>query len=409
MRGFQNRPVWAEVDMGNLAQNLNSIYPRLEPGTGIMAVVKADAYGHGAVPVARFLVKQGVDHLAVAIAAEGIQLREAGIEVPILVLGPSEPAEADELIRYGLTTSIEHLEMASALQAAALRLGMTATVHLRVDLTGAGVGLSPESAMGSLEALRKSDGLRVEGIFTHLIHAYGGASPEAEAEREGFERLVQGLEQAGLTIPVRHASSSPAILTLPTAGYQYVRPGLMLYGLPPLPEKPEIDLQPVMSLKARLHAVDPRPAGAQAGYAHRSATLTEPVRVGTVPIGYADGFYLFFLEKGEVLVRGRRVPVLGRATMDRLLIDLSAVPEAAPGDEVVLFGQQGGEQISPVELAERAGIGALNTECLTLLSDRVPRYYRYPEEGGEGGAADPKAEPGDPPADPAPAVWIIRA
>ncbi len=410
MRGFHDRPVWAEVDMYHLAQNLSTIRRRVEPGTGIMAVVKANAYGHGAMPVARFLVREGVGHLAVAFAAEGTQLREGGITAPILVMGPNERAEAEELVTYDLTTSIDDLEMARALQAAALRLGRVAAVHLRVDLSGAGIGLPPESALRALRWLVEANGLRVDGVFTHLIHAYGGASAEAEAERDRFDRLLQSLREAGLTVPVCHAASSPAIIALPAASnYDLVRPGLMLYGLPPLPDHPEVDLKPVMSLKARLHAVDSRPAGAQTGYPHRSETLAESLRIGTVPLGYADGLFLFFLEKGEVLVRGRRVPFLGRAMMDRLLIDLTGVPEAQPGDEVVLIGEQGGERITPVEVAERAGIGALNTECLTLLSDRVPRFYHYPEEGGKGGAQSGEAGPENPSAAPDPTVWVIRA
>jgi alanine racemase len=380
------RPAWVDVDLAALEHNLAQVRGRLA-GTGtrmpaIMAVVKADAYGHGAVGVTRALEAAGVDWLGVALLEEGAEIRRAGVEVPILVLGTARPAKIALYRRYRLTPTV------SSITELALWRDWTAgqteaqPIHLKVD-TGMGrLGVALEEVPWALEMLRGHPGLRLAGLLSHFGDADDLGSPRNDLQAERFD-VVLGLlteEERGRTI--LHMANSAAALHRPASRHALVRLGIALYGLDPaerpdhpLPPAARIDLRPVMSVKARIVQVREVPAGTPVSYGGRTVTCRRS-RIAVVPVGYADGYAWRLTGKAQALVRGRRVPVAGSVTMDMTLLDVTGAG-AELGDEVVLLGRQGAEEITAAELAVHAG--TISWEILCHLGLRLPR--RFVREG----------------------------
>lgn len=370
------RPAWAEIDLDALMNNVREIRRVTNPRAQVMAVVKANGYGHGLEPVSRAALKSGATWLGVALLQEALFLREKGIQAPIVVLGYTPDQDADEVVRHEIRQTIFTWEGGLALAAAARRVGKKARVHIKVD-TGMGrLGfLLGKETVETIYRLAHLPLLEVEGIYTHFAAA---DEPDKEYTEEQFARfqwLLKQLAARGVFIRWRHCANSAAILDLPYTHLDLVRPGITLYGLFPSPavRRDLVRLRPVMSLKARVAFVKEVPPGTSISYG-RTYITPKRTRVATVPLGYADGYSRLFSNKSEVLIKGRRAPVIGRVCMDQLIVDVGHIPDVAQGDEVVLLGRQGEEEITADELA--AHLGTINYEIICMISERIPRVYR---------------------------------
>ena len=369
---LSDRPTSARVDLQALAHNFAEVVRRAEDRK-ILAVVKAQAYGHGAVPVSRRLLSLGADMLGVALIEEGRELRAAGIDAPILVMGAEFPEQAEAIAALQLIPALTSMSVARALSTAAKKLKINVSVHVKID-TGMGrIGISPDEAPGFVAALRKLPGIEVQGLMTHFADADLRDKEFASIQLDRFEALVKGLDARGMSIPVRHAANSSAILDYRRALFTMVRPGLMLYGYNPLEAGAvKADLRPVLSLTTRIAFLKKVPAGVPISYGRTFVTNRESL-IATLPIGYADGYSRALSNKGEALVRGVRAPVVGRVCMDMCMIDVTGVPAVSEGDEVLLIGSQGNERITAEDIAAKTGTIAY--EVLCGISSRVPRIY----------------------------------
>ncbi len=380
-----SRPTWAETDLAALAHNTRRLKGTVGEGVQMMVMVKANAYGHGAVEVARTVLANGAQMLGVAFLGEALALCQAGIEAPILLLGYCPSAEAPQIVAEGLRATVYSWQVAQALSQAATRAGKMARVHIKVD-TGMGrLGLPPQQAAEFIKKAARLPGLIIEGVFTHLAVA---DSPNARgidgwgrrythAQLAAFRALLEGLERERIHIPLAHAANSAAILAYPEAHFNLVRPGTAIYGLDPSPDVPcPADFRPVLSFKTTVSQVKELPAGSYVSYGctHRSGRRA---RLAVIPVGYADGFRRAPRNWGQVLVGGTRAPVVGRVCMDQSMVEVSHIPEVRQGDVVVLIGLQGKERISAEEVAER--LGTNNYEVASGISSRVPRLFHHSE------------------------------
>lgn len=372
------RHCWAEIDLNALRHNVAAIREHAGPGVGILAVVKANAYGHGVEELAREL-RYLVEMFGVASVAEALQLRRVAPESPIVVLGPALPEEREALVRNAFIPVVSSLEEATAYDALATSLEIPAPfpLHLKVD-TGMGrIGVWHEEALATARAIAALPGIRLSGVATHLADA--DDDPEwTRVQLDRWKAVLAALVNDGLEIPVTHAlNSAGTILFSGNAGgtlhgNDFIRPGLMLYGCSPVPQFQE-RLRPVLAWKSRITLLREVPAGRTVSYG-RTFTTPAPMRIATVCVGYADGYPRHLSNTGaQVLIGGRRCALLGRVTMDQILVDASAVPDAAVGDEVVLLGCQGAQEITVAELAAKAG--TIPWEIFTAISSRVTRYY----------------------------------
>lgn len=377
LRTFE-RPVWAEIDLAAIAHNVRELRSKTGPKSKFMAVVKADAYGHGALPVSQVALQYGADYLGVAILEEARQLREAGISAPILILGYTPAEQASDLVKLNITQTIHDFAMAEVISQAAVSLGRTARVHIKVD-TGMGrIGFTIADVNTPLEILKLAGlpGIEVEGLFTHFAVAEAQDKEYTYWQYKQFIELDSRLKQQGLHIPLKHAANTAAIVELPDMHLDMVRAGISIYGLNPFDEEKhaKIDLQPALSLKARIAQVKAVPAGVSISYGRRYITERESL-IATIPLGYADGYTRLLSNKTTVLVQGRRVPQIGTICMDQFMVDVTDLPERIKaGDEVVLIGRQKVGQITADELAGL--IGTINYEIVCMISDRVPRVYK---------------------------------
>jgi len=373
------RPAWVDVDVVALEHNLARIRERLA-GSGVqtMAVVKADAYGHGAVGVSHVLEAAGVDWLGVALLEEGAEIRRAGIEIPILVLGTARPAKIGLYRRYKLTPTV------SSLAELCLWREWTAggngpwPIHLKVDSGMGRLGVAVGEVPRALEILRSTPRLRLAGLLSHFGDADVLDSPRNLAQEARFAAVVALLTPEEREGALLHMANSAAALHLPESRHGLVRLGIAIYGLDPadspdrpLPAARQADLRPVMSVKARIVQIRDVPAGTALSYGGRTVTRRRS-RIAVVPVGYADGYAWRLTGTAEALVRGRRVPVAGSVTMDMTLLDVTDAG-AELGDEVVLLGRQGEEEITATELAAHAG--TISWEILCHLGLRLPRRY----------------------------------
>ncbi len=368
------RPAWVDVDLAALEHNLARVRGRLrDSGALAMAVVKADAYGHGAMGVSRALEAAGVDWLGVALLEEGAEIRRAGVELPILVLGTARPSKIALYRRYRLTPTVSSITELALWRDWTAGQAEAQPIHLKVN-TGMGrLGVALEEVPWALEMLRGHPGLRLAGLLSHFGDADDLGSPRNDLQAERFAAVLGLLteEERGRTIV--HMANSAAALHRPESRHALVRLGIALYGLDPV-EQPG-DLRPVMSVRARVVQVREVPAGTPVSYGGRTVTRRRS-RIAVVPVGYADGYAWRLTGKAEALVRGRRVPIAGSVTMDMTLLDVTEAG-AELGDEVVLLGRQGQEEIPATELAAHAG--TISWEILCHLGLRLPR--RYVREG----------------------------
>lgn len=378
------RPVWAEIDLDALRGNIREIRRITNSRAQVMAVVKADAYGHGAGQVSRAALQSGAAWLGVSLLQEALELRRQGIEAPVLIFGFTPDEDAEEVVSNGISQTVFTREAALALAAAARKLGRQARVHIKIE-TGMGrIGFPATGETVELIArLARLPNLEIEGIYTHFASADDPGKSYAEQQFMKLQQVLKQLAARGVYIRWRHCANSPAVIELPYTHLDLVRPGIILYGLYPSPAAPRglIALKPVMSLKARVVLVKEVAAGASIGYGctyvARAAT-----RIATLPLGYADGYSRLLSNKAEVLVRGRRAPVAGRVCMDQLMVDVGQIPGVKPGDEAVLIGRQGDGEVTADELADH--IGTISYEIVARIGERVPRLYIGEAAGSAG-------------------------
>lgn len=366
--GDPGRPTWLRIDLDALASNVRQL--RALASVPLMAVLKADAYGHGAVRVARTALGAGAEYLAVATFGEARVLREAGIAAPILILGYTAPWQAQQAIALDLICTVFDHEAARALSDAAQILRRTATVHVKVDTGMARLGLPPHEAPPFLAALRELPALNVDGLYTHFATADSADETFAHEQLRRFNAVLGHIEAAALRPRFVHAANSAAALRFPAARFDMIRPGIACYGLNPAPETPlPTGFQPVLSFYSEVAQVREHPSGTPLSYGGSFVT-TRPSRIATIPVGYADGLSRAPAWRA-VLVRGQRAPIVGRICMDYALIDVTDIAGVKRGDPVVLIGKQGEETISADEVA--GWLGTINYEVVTGILPRVPR------------------------------------
>ncbi len=367
---MRSRPTKAVIDLDAIASNYRLLQSRAG-GRAVYAVVKADAYGHGAVPVARRLEADGAGRFAVAIAEEGITLRRGGIRGEILILGAADPADAALSRGYGLVPALHDLAQARRFAEATASFAAPLSVHLKLDSGMGRLGVRPEGLGELASVLRRAPGLAVAGVFTQLA---SGEETAAEPTRSQLETLRAGLaflKDAGIVPGIVHVANSGAVLAHAETLFDAVRPGLALYGVLPSEALPDPGLEPAMQLETRVLAVKDVPSGAPLGYGG-AFTTSRASRIASLPIGYHDGFRRSFSGRVAVLLRGQRAPVVGVVSMDLTLVDATE-SDAEPGDRVVLMGRLGAQSVTPWELARAAG--TVPWEILCGVGARVPRVY----------------------------------
>ncbi|NPV68775.1 MAG: alanine racemase [Anaerolineae bacterium] len=368
------RPLsYVEVDLSAIAANTRAIRARLGRGVTLIAVVKANAYGHGLIPCARVMLASGADRLAVSRVSEALALRAAGIAAPILTLGYAAPDEAADAVAHDITLAVGDRPTAAALAEQAAIRGRVARLHVKVD-TGMGrFGLLPEEVVPFLDWLATLSGVMAEGIFTHFATADNADKSFVHTQMAIFRQVLAAAGAAGHALPLRHAANSSAILDLPETVLNAARPGIVLYGLYPSEHvSHDLPLQPALAIRSRVARVRTLPAGASIGY-DRTYIAPRTIRAALIPVGYGDGYPRLLSGQGAVLINGRRAPLIGRVAMDQFVVDVSEVGPVAQDDEVVLLGRQGADVISAEELARMAG--TINYHIVTALLPRLPRVY----------------------------------
>lgn len=377
------------IDLSALAHNLKEIRRIIGPAPRVMGVVKANAYGHGAVAIAEMVLENGADFLAVARISEAVELREGGINAPVLLLGDVEVDQVSYLGRRDIRACITSLESARLLSRAAVESSVALKVHLKID-TGMGrLGFMydsfsqspfPVSIVDKIKAIYQLEGLEVEGIFTHFANADCRDKTHAELQFSLFTQLLEDLEKAGIRPAIRHAANSAALLEMPHTHLDMVRAGIAMYGLWPSEEmdRTRADLKPVMSITSRIIHLKQVPARFAVSYGSTYRPSRETL-IATVPVGYADGYNRLLSSRADMLVRGTRVPVAGRVCMDLTMIDVGALPDVQVGDRVTLLGRQQDSDISADEIA--ALCNTINYEVVSSLTRRMPiRYFHQNKE-----------------------------
>lgn len=367
---------WAEINLDNIAHNVREIRRITNKHAEILGVVKADAYGHGVLDVSRTILKNGADRLAVSMLDEAIQLRQNGINVPILILGYTDPRRAEEIILNEVTQTVFSHDLAEALSAAAVKLNKDVKIHIKLDTGMTRIGFMPGySAIKNVVEISKLPGIIIEGLFTHFASADEKDRSYTEMQFERFMSICSELNRIGVYIPVKHVANSAAIIEYPDTHLNMVRPGVILYGLYPSDEvdKTKIDLRPAMTLKANVTLVKTVETSTSISYG-RIFTTERESKIATVPIGYADGYTRLLASKAKVLINGEMAPVVGKICMDQCMVDVTDIcSEVKVGDEVVIFGKQGEREISIEEVA--ANIGTINYEVACIIGKRIPRVY----------------------------------
>ena len=377
---------WAEIDLNAYAHNIKELRRVTRPGARLMAVVKADGYGHGAVEVARTALQNGAESLGVARLHEAVELREAGLEAPILIFGYSSPDSAETLINYDLTQTVYSPATAEALSDQAARKGKI-KIHIKVDSGMGRLGLlldelaggisddrSTANTIDDIAAINGLANLETEGIFTHFATADSADKSYANKQLDRFTDFLNRLDRAGLSPPVRHAANSAAVIDMPDSHLDMVRPGIATYGLYPSDEvnHRRVHLKPAMTLKSSIIHLKKVPAGFNISYGITFQTRN-PTTIATVPVGYADGLNRLLSSRGHMLVHGHRIPIVGRICMDLTMLDVGSLSGVAIEDEVVVFGPQGHEAVTADELAST--LNTINYEIVTSITARVPRVY----------------------------------
>jgi alanine racemase len=366
------RAAVAEIDLAALRHNVAAIKQRVSPAK-VMAVVKADAYGHGAVAVANAAIQAGAQYLGVALVEEGIELRQAGILAPTLVFGGVMPDQITQFLEFDLEMTVYTLEIAEQISRHCQALGQSARIHVKVDTGMNRVGVQWESARDVIQKIQKLPRLKLVGLSTHFATSDEKDKAYANLQLSRFRQVVAQLSEMGIKIPLKHAANSGAILDMPEAYFDMVRPGMLLYGWYPSRETSEsIAIRPVMCFKTRVLHVKEIAMNETVSYG-RKFKAGEPTRIATLPVGYADGYNRLLSNRGQVLIRGEKFPVAGRVCMDLIHANIGQNQKIGPGDEVVLFGKQGDAEVSVYEICEL--LNTIPYEVCCWVSKRVPRIY----------------------------------
>jgi len=364
------RGVVAEISLDAVANNVRVAKSHLKPGTKLCAVVKANAYGHGAVRVAQEAARNGADFMAVALVQEAVELRDAGIDTPILVLGAMTPEVADITVKYDISHAVFDEERLYALNEAALKQNKKAKVHLKIDTGMHRIGIQVEDAGKFAKLAAGMPGIYIEGAFSHFATADADSKEYAAFQYARFMKAMELIEAEGIEIPIKHISNSAALTEIEAYQLDMVRQGITLYGLHPADITAGYErFEPVMRLKAKVSYVKALPAGETIGYG-RTFTVNRPSIIATVPLGYADGISRKLSNKGYMLIKGKKAPIVGKVCMDQIMLDVTDIPNVKVGDEVIVFG---GREL-PMELvAEWAE--TICYEMVCAVSARVPREY----------------------------------
>ncbi len=370
---LQKRSVWVEVNLDAVRKNVKTIRSLLESDKLLMGIVKANAYGHGAVEVSRAAIESGVDRLGVAFIEEAVELREADIKIPIQILSETPKDAIDLVLRHDLIPTIYTRETAFQLSETAKSFNKKVKVHVKVDTGMNRLGLFPEEVLNFLSYLSSLENIEVEGIFTHFALADSPASSYTEEQFKKFKKLILELEKEGFKIPLKHAANSAATVLFKETHLDMVRIGLALYGLhPSSATKSCLSLKPVLEWKARVSYLKTVEAGEGISYGH-THRLPHKTLIATLPLGYADGYSRLLSNKSKVLVNREQVPVVGSICMDHLMIDVGENSDVGIGTEVVLIGRQGNDEISVDKIA--GILGTINYEVVCMINKRVPRVY----------------------------------
>ena len=374
-----HRATRAEIDLKAFRHNIQNLRNHLSPKVKTMAVVKADGYGHGAVPCAHIATDCGADYLGAGVVEEGIELRQSGLVTPILILGSIFPDEAEDLVRHDLATILCTLPLAQALSKEAKKQSKNVSVHIKVDTGMNRLGVSPESLPELLNQINDLPNLKLKGVSTHFSSADDEDLSISQAQLKKFQTALTILQNDD--VPIVHSANTSALFKLPESHFDMVRPGLILYGAHPSPSLQAVldqkenlsPFQPVMQWKSQVLLVKTIAKGQPVSYSGSFTTQRESL-IATLPIGYADGLHRSLSNKMDVLIRGKRAPQIGNICMDMTLIDVTEIKDVQVGDEVVLFGKQEDQKISVEEMAMKAG--TIPYEILCNVGKRVPRLYR---------------------------------
>lgn len=375
----------AEIDLNAVAHNIKAFKRIVPDGVTVMPAVKANGYGHGAIEVSKTAIENGAGGLGVARLEEGVELRRAGIDVPILVFGYTSPENADAVIENDLTITVAGCDIAEQLSVKALQKGKRIRIHFKID-TGMGrIGIftkeghpgcpgSNSRFVDEIVRIQKLQGVELEGIYTHFAQADHADKTYTMAQLRIFNAFIDSLKEKGVDVPIRHTANSAAAIEMPETHFEMIRPGISVYGLYPSDDvdKNLIDLKPAMQLKAKIVGLKSVPAGFKVSYGSTYVTDADTV-IAVVPIGYADGFSRLFSNNGSMLVHGVRCPIVGRVCMDLTMIDVGHLDNVCIEDEVVIIGRQDDGFISADELAEN--VKTINYEIVSALTSRVKRVY----------------------------------
>lgn len=369
-----NRVV-SEINLDAIAHNTKQIRKIVNDKTDIMVIIKADAYGHGAVEVAKVALYNGASALGVAISDEGIQIRNNNINVPILILGYTPEAKIDEVIKYNLIQTVFTYEMAEAISKVATKLEKIAQIHIKIDTGMSRIGFLPnDKAIDDIIKISKLKNIEINGIFTHFATSDEIDKSFTYKQAQIYQNFVNKLEALGVYIPVKHVSNSGAIIDLPEFAFNMVRAGIILYGMYPSEDvdKSKIDLKPAMSLKTQVSYIKEISANNPISYGRTYYTKSN-TKIATIPVGYADGYSRALSNKGRVLINDEYANIIGRICMDQFMIDVTHIPNVNIGDDVILIGEQNNKAVTAQEIARL--IGTINYEVVCMISKRIPRVY----------------------------------
>ena len=364
----------AEINLDAIGENIRNIRTQIEPKTQLLAIVKADAYGHGALEVSRVCLYNGANQLAVATCDEGVALRESSIQVPILILGNTVEAEMEAMIKNRLTQAVFDYDIAKKISETAQRLNMTALVHIKIDTGMHRIGFAPtEENLDEIDKIFELPNIEVTGIFTHFATADEKDKTYTREQFEKFKFMTDGVEARGHKGLIRHCANSGAILDMPELQMDMVRAGIIIYGLYPSTEvSTDVKLDPAMSVKTQVSYVKYLEAGESVGYG-RTYFTDKRTKIATIPIGYADGYSRRLSNKGRVIINGEYCNIVGNVCMDQCMVDVTNVPDIKVGDEVVIMGKSGDKEVSCEEIANT--VGTINYEIVCNVGKRVPRAF----------------------------------
>ncbi|MEF2687651.1 MAG: alanine racemase [Lachnospiraceae bacterium] len=368
--------VCAEIDMDAIAENFRVMHEAIRPETKMVAVIKTDGYGHGAVPIAQMI--QPEDYIwgfAVATMTEAMILRKNQITKPVLILGYTFEEDYEDLIRYEIRPVVFKLDMTKKLSQAAIQLKKTLSIHIGLDTGMSRIGFSDtEESIETIREIASLPGIKIEGMFTHFAKADELDKTSANRQFERYMHFAHRLEEAGVVIPLKHVSNSAALMELADMNLNLVRAGISIYGIYPSAEvsRDSMKLTPAMSLRSRIVYIKEIETGTQISYGG-TFTATHPMKIATIPVGYGDGYPRMLSNKGCVLIHGKRAKILGRICMDQFMVDVTDIPEAKELDEVILVGRQGNEEITVDELGDLCG--RFSYEFICDIGKRVPRIY----------------------------------